>query len=404
MDTATAPQTPPSDLITRIGAIDLLRAMTMVLMIFVNDLWTLKGIPEWLEHVGRGVDGMGLADTVFPAFLFITGMSLPFAIDARRAKGDTNLQLIGHVILRAIALLIMGVFLVNGETLNTDATGLSGAAWDVLSCGSFILIWNAWPRSWPAWTSWALKAVGAAILLTLAIIYRGEEDGHIVRFAPQWWGILGLIGWSYLAAGLVTVLAKGRLSILITAWVAFALLSMAWAAGMVPDLLHHIPEAIIGGTLAGLSMSGVVIGRLFQIYQPKGDNRKLTLILLGIAAGLLLCAQFTRPLWGLAKLGATPAWLFLCSAITIIAFVALYWISDVAGKASWFSLIKPAGTDTLLTYLMPYFIYAALGHLYFNLPEVVTTGGIGLVKTFLFALFCVVIAGLVRRLGIRLKL
>lgn len=404
MDTPAPQPNPPSDMITRVGAIDLLRAMTMVLMIFVNDLWTLKDIPEWLEHVGRSVDGMGLADTVFPAFLFITGMSLPFAIDARRAKGDTLLQLIGHVVLRAIALLIMGVFLVNGETINEGATGLPGAAWDTLSCASFILIWNAWPKSWTAWASWGLKALGAVTLLTLAIIYRGDDDGHLVRFAPQWWGILGLIGWSYLAAGLVTVLANGRLPVLVSAWVALALLSMAWAAGLVPDLLHHIPEAIIGGTLAGLSMGGVVIGRLFQIYQPKGDNRKLTLILLAIAVALMLCAQFTRPLWGLSKLDATPAWLFLCSAITIIAFVALYWISDVAGKASWFTLIKPAGTDTLLTYLIPYFAYAGLGHLYFNLPEVLTTGGVGLFKTFLFALFCVQVAGFLRRLGIRLKL
>ena len=56
---------------TRIASIDILRALTMVLMIFVNDLWSLTNIPDWLGHVERGVDGMGLADTVFPAFLFI---------------------------------------------------------------------------------------------------------------------------------------------------------------------------------------------------------------------------------------------------------------------------------------------------------------------------------------------
>ena len=58
-------------LIQRVTSIDILRALTMVLMIFVNDLWSLKNIPVWLEHVERGVDGIGLADVVFPAFLFI---------------------------------------------------------------------------------------------------------------------------------------------------------------------------------------------------------------------------------------------------------------------------------------------------------------------------------------------
>lgn len=72
---------------SRIASIDILRAITMVLMIFVNDLWSLQDIPAWLGHVTREADGMGLADTVFPAFLFIVGMSIPFAVASRRKKG-----------------------------------------------------------------------------------------------------------------------------------------------------------------------------------------------------------------------------------------------------------------------------------------------------------------------------
>jgi predicted acyltransferase len=70
----------------RVASIDIVRALTMVLMIFVNDLGSLKGIPLWLEHVKPGVDGIGLADVVFPAFLFIVGLSLPFAVENRRRK------------------------------------------------------------------------------------------------------------------------------------------------------------------------------------------------------------------------------------------------------------------------------------------------------------------------------
>src|SRR6476659_11180302 len=103
---------PKLALMQRIQSIDILRALTMVLMIFVNDLWSLKNIPGWLEHVAPGVDGIGLADVVFPAFLFIVGLSLPFAIDHRRKKGDTDIQLVAHVLVRTIALLVMGVFLV----------------------------------------------------------------------------------------------------------------------------------------------------------------------------------------------------------------------------------------------------------------------------------------------------
>ena len=31
----------------RLKSIDIIRALTMLLMIFVNDLWTLSNIPEW---------------------------------------------------------------------------------------------------------------------------------------------------------------------------------------------------------------------------------------------------------------------------------------------------------------------------------------------------------------------
>ena len=66
----------------------------MVLMIFVNDFWTLTGVPYWMEHRKHGVDGIGLSDVVFPAFLFIVGLSLPYAISNRRKKGDTDWQLV----------------------------------------------------------------------------------------------------------------------------------------------------------------------------------------------------------------------------------------------------------------------------------------------------------------------
>src|SRR6185436_14924744 len=109
----------------------------------VNDLWSLKNIPAWLEHVERGVDGIGLADVVFPAFLFIVGLSLPFGIDLRRQRGDSEIKLFQHVLSRTLALLIMGVFLVNGETINAMATGIPGHLYYTLACFSFILIWNS---------------------------------------------------------------------------------------------------------------------------------------------------------------------------------------------------------------------------------------------------------------------
>ncbi len=390
----------------RIVSIDIVRALTMVLMIFVNDLWTLEDVPKWLEHVERGVDGIGLADVVFPAFLFIVGLSLPFAINNRRKKGDTEWQLIKHVLVRSLALLVMGVFLVNGETYNAEATGMARFLWNPLCCLSFILIWNAYPKAANKYLVWALRAAGILTLLILAIIYRGGEGEHIRHFSPQWWGILGLIGWAYLASGLITVLSKNNFFTILAGWIFFCVLSMVYKTGIIPrhSVISFIPNAILGGTLTGLTMGGVLTSFIFQHFSNRKDNKWLTIVLLVFSALLIVLSVITRPYWGLAKLGATPAWLFLCSAFTILAFLAIYWLADVGGKSKWFDIIKPAGTATLLCYLVPYFVYAVRTAFHLQLPMVLRTDGIGLIKTFLFAILCTFITGLLIRIGIRLKI
>ncbi|MBK5279189.1 MAG: DUF5009 domain-containing protein [Bacteroidia bacterium] len=376
----------------------------MVLMIFVNDLWSLKDVPLWLEHAERGVDGIGLADVVFPAFLFIVGLSMPFAIGNRRQKGDTDWQLVKHVMLRTIALLVMGVFLVNGETFNESETGMARFLWNPLCCFSFILIWNTYPKSVNANLVIAVKAIGILLLILLAFIYRGGEDGDIQYFASHWWGILGLIGWAYMVSGLITIFAKNNFYAVFAGWVFFCILSMVSKAGLIPDLFSFIPDAILGGTLTGLTMCGVLTSKIFQHYRNLHDDKTLTIVLIGFSIILIVFSIATRPYWGLAKLGATPAWLFLCSAFTIMAFIAIYWVADVMGKANWFAIIKPAGTDTLLCYLIPYFAYAATSLLNVHLPDVLLLGGLGLLKSFLFAMLCVFMTGSLNRLGVRLKL
>jgi heparan-alpha-glucosaminide N-acetyltransferase len=374
-------------------------------MIFVNDLWSLNDIPAWLGHVASGVDGIGLADTVFPAFLFIVGMSIPFAFENRIKKGDTDRALFFHVLTRTVALLIMGVFLVNGEGgyINEEATGIPRLAWNVICCTSFIAIWNIYPDRWNKTFVLAIRGVAIMILLFLAIIYRGGNEG-LELFQPRWWGILGLIGWSYLAAGMVSIYAKGSMKITAIAWVIFALLSMLWHAKLIPSFLHFIPNPIIGGTGAGLTMGGVLTSLIFVHYQKKNDTKTLTRVLLIAAAVLIALSVITRPYWGLRKLGATPAWLFLCSAFTLLAFLVIFWVADQYKRSSWFSMIRPAGTDTLLTYLMPYFSYAATRALGIRIPEPMLYGSVGLIKSFLFALFCVGVVRLISMAGIRLKL
>lgn len=390
----------------RIASIDILRALTMVLMIFVNDLWSLKDIPGWLEHVKADEDGMGLADTVFPAFLFIVGLSIPFAVNTRFSKGDTKGQVMMHIIMRSVALLIIGVFLVNGESLDAAGTGMQRVVWNVICWTCFIILWNAYPKTANKLIINIAKVVCVAVLIWLAVIYRGGEDGNPERFAPHWWGILGLIGWAYLWSALIYVLSSDKIVVNIIAWFCFVLLCTANHAHWLPHnkLLRAIISPIGEGSMTGLVMGGVVTSQIFRYYIKQNNWKKLVAILFVIAAALMIAGFALRPIGGISKIRATPSWILICSAITIFVFIIIYWLADVKHKANWFNFIKPAGTDALLCYLLPYYAYAFVVLLSLSLPDVLLTGGIGLVKSLVFSLLMVFIAGLLSKLKIKLKL
>ena len=69
---------------TRIVSVDILRGLTMLVMIFVNDLAEVKGLPWWTYHMPGHANGMTYVDVVFPAFLFILGMAIPLAVLSKK--------------------------------------------------------------------------------------------------------------------------------------------------------------------------------------------------------------------------------------------------------------------------------------------------------------------------------
>ena len=123
----------------RIASIDIFRALTMMMMIFVNDFAGMSGLPHWLGHAATEEDMLGFSDLVFPAFLFCVGLSIPYAVGARYRKGATQLQVIGHVLLRTFALVVMGVF-----SMNTRGVpgGISHPVFSILTVTGYFLIWR----------------------------------------------------------------------------------------------------------------------------------------------------------------------------------------------------------------------------------------------------------------------
>ena len=85
-------------------SIDMFRGITMLLMVFVNEFWKVLNVPpHWLEHFATLEDGMGLSDIVFPMFLFAMGMSVPYALERRQAKGYSTGSTLRHILGRTLA-------------------------------------------------------------------------------------------------------------------------------------------------------------------------------------------------------------------------------------------------------------------------------------------------------------
>jgi heparan-alpha-glucosaminide N-acetyltransferase len=102
----------------RLLSVDLIRGLDVFLMLFVNEMSGVTGTPAFLRHVGPQVDGMTLTDVVFPAFLFITGMSIPLALGARLRAGESCGRVVRHILLRSVSLIVIGVLMVNAEDRN----------------------------------------------------------------------------------------------------------------------------------------------------------------------------------------------------------------------------------------------------------------------------------------------
>ncbi|MBA9079032.1 DUF5009 domain-containing protein [Rufibacter quisquiliarum] len=384
-------------------SIDAFRAVVMVLMIFCNDLGTLQGIPGWLLHTEAQEDGMGFSDVIFPAFLFIVGLSIPLAVQSRRRRGDATATIAGHIGLRALALLVMGFFHVNLGSYSPEAL-LPRPIWAILITVAFFLVWLDYPKDASRKYPWVLKAVGVLLLAVLAALYKGHSAEGMVWMRPQWWGILGMIGWAYLLGGLVYLFSKGQIGALVGGMLFFLAFNSAAHLGWLEPLAGVKAYVwIIGdGCMPALTMAGVVTTWFYQRHPL--NQKAFWVYALASAAGWLAFGFMTRPVWEISKIRATPSWTAICAGISLLCFAGMVYLTDVKGIKKWYRLVQPAGTSTLTCYLIPYLHMGLVAYLSFRLPEGMRTGVLGLVKSLGFALLVVLVVWLLGRRGIRLKL
>lgn len=388
----------------RILSIDALRGITILVMIFVNELAGVSGIPAWMKHMPADADAMTFVDVVFPAFLFIVGMSIPFAINRRISKGDNFWQLQWHILWRSLGLLVLGLFMVNAEGgYNEAAMGMPIHAWSLLFYVCVILVWNVYSFS-QKWIVYVLKSIGIAGLIILALLYRGGEGGT-ERMQPHWWGILGLIGWAYLYSCIIYQLFKGNvygILAMIAACVIF------YAVARQPAVQHSAWKWMAGqsGHAAHVSivLSGMLLSLIFFDQGLNSTRQQRYWQAAGFTLILLVTGFFLRPYFKISKIHATPTWCLYSAAICCVLFCFLYWLIDIKHKSKWTNFFRPAAANPLLTYIIPFIIYALLHLMYVKLPDILQTGITGLLWCIFYAVVVMGIAKGLNKAGIKLQL
>lgn len=385
LNTAVAPAADRTS--SRLLSLDALRGFDMFWIvggsIIIRGLAKASGHPwlMWLsvqmEHVEW--EGFHFIDLIFPLFLFLIGVAIPYSLGKRLARGDSLQRIYGHIVLRVAILVVLGM-MVNGSLLSYDPAQfeLSYSVLQMLALGylvATILFLNLRLRGQIVATAamlvgyWALLAfvpgpghemgkvaegcnVGDWVTEALVGQWRGHQVGWIV-------GILGHASTAMLGVFAGQLLRSSRSGASKFLWLtlggfaalAAALVWSGWVARQWPDL-----------TLFGASWTE------WPVWCPIIKNRWTSAYVL-YAGGwsLLLLALFylVIDVWGLRRwalpwvvIGANSIFAYMCwqlghGALRQAAEVFLSGLKRYVG-AAWYEPIAWAGATALLWLLLWY--------------------------------------------------
>jgi len=308
----------------RVASVDVLRGLTVALMILVND-------PGDWEHLFRQLDhadwnGWTLTDLVFPTFLFLMGASMAFSLRARMARGDCWKTLSGHVIVRSLKIFALDIALVYLPRMRWHSLRIYGVLTRIALCYLLagLLLLALWRRR--GRTAWVVGTVGtvAALLLGYWVLLRWVPvpgAGLPGRDVPLWDKDINLASWLDRASMAWTQrwLHTGRLfhatrdpEGLLSTLSAVATTLLGALAGMWMQAEHRARRLGMQAGLAAAGLAGVALGELWSLWLPVNKNLWTSSYVL-LAAGLaalalagLSCVLDGRPLpW--------PGWLRVAS-------------------------------------------------------------------------------------------
>ncbi len=371
-----------SSLTRRIDSVDVMRGLTILAMAFVNDLADfapVKDVPQWLKHMKAGLNGFTFVDMIIPIFMFILGMSIPLALGKRLAReGGSPVRVLGHVLMRGVSLIIIGLFDAN------RGAGLGRPYGDMLDWPHGLWKFLAWTLVFIVWLDLPLKSArakkahgliriaGLAGLIGLAVLFRNPAGGH---FVIAKWSTLGQLGWAYIFASLTWLIFRNNRFGILGVFALFHCLYIGIKGGLFPDVwvVNWIGASILG-TYSANAVAGLIIG--VMLTEPSGPKAKIRGALVP-AAFAFIAAFLLEPVGGLHL--PSTSWSLYSTSCAFAVWALLYWLIDVKGWKKGWGPVRIVGQNCLFLYQMSrywIFIYWLSGLTFYEALGADTATGI----------------------------
>jgi hypothetical protein len=342
----------------RFNSIDIVKGFIIVLILVINVLF-LTSVPFW--HEGMNADSLsaGLQGILYTGLLFMFGVTIPFAISKKINNGLTGYEILRHIFARSLILITVGVLMVNTTRVDAELTGFSRYIWSVLFFAAVFLVWNRYSeKDNNFFTNTGLRLLGLAILVFLVFKFKSgtyENNGSLI---PGWWELPGLAGWGYLVTALTFLALRNSVTGTLIVWLFFLGLNSLHYFGMARFLEPVRPYfgIIVDGYIPSVVLAGSITGIILK-KSPLSEIKKPALLiafsslLLGSSAVLLKMYIFPGGFFG------NPAFAVISSAATVLFFIIIFWLDEIAGMMKWSPIIKQAGENALMAYIIQFLLF-----------------------------------------------
>lgn len=296
----------------RLLSLDAFRGLTIAGMILVNNPGSWAHVYGPLEHAEW--HGWTPTDLIFPYFLFIVGVAIPFSFRRRLADGAARTGLFGHVVRRALVLIALGTFMRVFPDFH-----FSGIRWPGV-----------------------LQRIGVVYLCAAGLYLAVGRTGRWIWAGVLLFGYWALMSWVPVPGyGAGDLTPEGNLA----AWVDRALMSGHLYQGTwdPEGLLSSLPA--VATTLLGIFTGEWLLSDREGPVLVRGMGLAgVGLTVAGLAWGLVF--PINKNLW-------TSSYVVFTAGTALILLAALYHVVDLRGRRGpWLTPLLVFGTNAIAVFVL----------------------------------------------------